>query len=87
MYYILRLQKSTIQYISNDTVKTKLAILTFLFYKEFVKKSTVGSYFENSIASVKINQQSEFWSICKCSTILTIQVFHFELKNSSNLTN
>ena len=49
MYYILRFQKSTIQHISNDTVKTKLAILTFLFYKEFVKKSTEGSYFENSL--------------------------------------
>ena len=38
--YISRLQTSLVQFLSNDTAKTKLAILAFLYCGEFVKNLT-----------------------------------------------
>ena len=43
VYYILRLQISLISFISQETAKTKLAILSFLYYREFVETLTAGT--------------------------------------------
>ena len=57
MQYTSRLQTPSLLLILNDTTKTKVAILTFLYFGEFVKKSIccvssgLNSY-ENDVKSL-----------------------------------
>ena len=64
-HHISRLQTSLVLLISNDTAKTKLAILLFLYWGEIMKNWKQRKYAEtDNVVPIKIYICSDFNGYC-----------------------